>query len=343
MTKSIRAVNVESASKWIANRFNNTGAYPEYAYLGTYIETGNPAYGTPVFIDADTSVEDGLLSAKFTDATSWSARTPDAGSIGAYLAGNDIYAHICNQLSGNLVQREPEISHAHEISAEPLAKMQRNISKLKKVFYGCYENIGWGTRLTDMQLRTMPTLFSIGKAQLYRVESNSGGTPTPYGNPYFYGLGNAASTNWSAYNSSQGGAYIGNTYTQFLELVDGWGNMALVFNRLIQSKVVSAKVYCLHSMCLDVDGTYANRQWKWILTKFNLRKNGTVTLGDGVHDNWEMANGYTNTKDWLKDMVESQGGTMRAELPAQNHAMYGQDCTFVEVLFEPNAELGSVN
>ena len=338
VTKSIRAVNPRSASQWIAHRFNNEGDYPEYAYLGTYVENGNPKFGTPVFISADTSVED-ILPDKFTDVTTWTTRTPDASPVQVWLAGNDIYQHMISSLSGSLVEREPELSDVHAIEAEPLAKMQRNISKLKKVLYGFYGSTAWGTNLTAMNLSTRPTIFSIGKSQLYKVESNSGGVPTPSGSAYVNGLYNGASTNWSGYNSSSGGAYIGNTYTQYTDLIDGWGNMALVFNRLIQGKVVSAKMYCLHSMCLDIDGTYANRQWKWILTKFNLRKNGIVTLGDGVHDKWEMVNGYTTTKDWLRDMIVSQGGTMRAALPVQNHAMYSDSITFVEALFEPNAQL----
>ena len=161
--KAIRAQNPVNVSKWLANRYANKGSYPEYAYLGSYLENTDPVWGTPMFIDESESVGD-ILSSRFTDVTSRTRYSPlSAYNNNRYkfLAGDEIYRSICSELSG--VDREDALSSAHEIETEPLIKMQRNMNKLNKVFYGCYGNGGWASSSTsEAKMNGRPYLYAIG-------------------------------------------------------------------------------------------------------------------------------------------------------------------------------------
>ena len=121
--KAIRKQNPINVSKWLYNRYANKGAYPEYAYLGSYLETTDPVWGTPMFLDENESVED-VIADTFTDVTSRTRYSPvnDIGiSRNSMLATGEIYQSLCSEMSG--ASREGELSDAHELDPEPIINM----------------------------------------------------------------------------------------------------------------------------------------------------------------------------------------------------------------------------
>lgn len=334
--KAIRKQNPINVSKWLYNRYANKGAYPEYAYLGSYLENYDPVWGTPMFLDEDESVEDVLGSGEFVDVTSRTRYDPNDGQTGMdrnnFLAGDEIYRSICAELTG--VSREAELSDAHELDPEPIIKLQKNMNKLFKVFYGCYANLSGAASPSQLTIRTRPYLWGIGTSGGTVWGSSQDEEPDVIKYQYSnLGFGNGTSTNWTPYS------YTHTTTTRH----SGWnqyyvcdGETSLAFQHDNQSKVKSVKLWFGDKVLYYEGTTPSRRDDLWVLTKVNLSKRGSMTLGDGkTYETWQTS-GLTDSRPWASRMMDWRGHSLNPNFYEQHMAIYTTYFNFLEVTYEPN-------
>ena len=204
------------------------------------------------------------------------------------------------------------------------------MNKLKKVFYGCYQNYGWGeqsSRETDVKGR--PYMYSVGgPTRLYEWDSYT--QTFPVKSTAYRGIVTGGSANFSWRNILPENIHIDSNWTHYA-ISDT--DLTLAFNKGLESKVVGATLYLIMSTVYRGDG-WTTSEWKWVLNKLPLHKSGTVALSDGVHDAW-VANNMRDARQWGAALAGAFNYTLDTTKDIL-FAIYPVGACYLEVEYEPN-------
>ena len=210
------------------------------------------------------------------------------------------------------------------------------MNKLKKVFYGCRANHGAAASPSQLTIQTRPYLWSVGTSGgivWSRNDSIEGNPIEIYGQYTNLGFDNGTTTAWSTYSYShtepnpRSGWYVYETYD---------GETSLTFQFDNQTKVKAVTLWFLNRAWYGEGPHYELKDYRWILTKVNLTKNGTVRLGDGkTYETWKTS-GMTDSRPWVEQMCAFMGHTLTPSIYWQDFFVYSTSVNFAEVTYEPN-------